>query len=123
MALWRLVQWVGQMSPAQLNLVLGVEPPDYILADEKHTRENGERTYVPMIYEAPVALIWWIDYLDSVSEEALRASFERFKAKKMSIFARYGATDFRPRWATRRDGARETPAEKVVDGMRSLRLV
>ena len=27
----------------------------------------------------------------------------------LSIFARYGATDFRPRWATRRDGTRETP--------------
>jgi len=92
MALWRLVQWVGQLSPAQLNLVLGVEPPDYILADEKHTRENGERTYVPMIYEAPVALIWWIDYLDSVSEEALRASFERFKAIDERLTRVLGAT-------------------------------
>ena len=80
MVLWRLVQWVGKLSPAQLNLALGVEAPEYILADEKHTRQNGERTYVPMIYEFQVALIWWIDYLDSVSEEALAASFERFKA-------------------------------------------
>lgn len=92
MALWRLVQWVGQLSPAQLNLVLGVEPPDYILADEKHTRENGERTYVPMIYEAPVALIWWIDYLGSVSEEALWASFERFKAIDERLTRILGAT-------------------------------
>lgn len=80
MALWRLVQWVGELSPAQLNLALGVEPPSHILTDEKHTKENGERTYVPMIYEFQVALIWWIDYLDSVSEEAIRASLERFKA-------------------------------------------
>ena len=48
-ALWRLVQWVGQLSPTQMNLALGVEPPDYILTDEKHTKENGERTYVPII--------------------------------------------------------------------------
>jgi len=27
--------------------------------------------------------------------------------RTVSIFARYGATDFRPRWATRRDSARE----------------
>ena len=36
----------------------------------------------------------------------------------LSIFARHGATDFRPRWATRRDGAWETLAEKVADGNR-----
>ena len=46
-----------------------------------------------------------------------------FQHEGLSIFARYGATDFRPRWAARRDGTRETPAEKVVDVMRSLRLV
>ena len=92
MVLWRLVQWVGQLSPAQLNLALGVEPPQYILADEKHTRQNGERTYVPMIYEFQVALIWWIDYLDSVSEEALRASFERFKGLDDRLSHILGAT-------------------------------
>jgi len=92
MVLWRLVQWVGQLSPAQLNLALGVEPPQYILADEKHTRQNGERTYVPMIYEFQVALIWWIDYLDSVSEEALRASFERFKGLDDRLAHILGAT-------------------------------
>jgi len=79
MAAWRLVQWVGQLSPTQLNLALGVKPPKYILSDEKHTKENGERTYVPMIYDFQTALIWWIDYVDSVSEPAMRSSLERFK--------------------------------------------
>jgi hypothetical protein len=37
MALWGLVQWLGQLSPAQLNLALGVEPPSHIIEDEKHT--------------------------------------------------------------------------------------
>lgn len=91
-ALWRLVQWVGQLSPTQMNLALGVEPPDYILTDEKHTKENGERTYVPMIYDFQVALIWWIDYLDSVSKDALRASFERFKAIDERLAHILGAT-------------------------------
>jgi len=45
------------------------------------------------------------------------------QANGVSIFARYGATDFRPRWSTRRDGAWEIPAEKRIDGMRALRLV
>lgn len=36
MALWRLVQWFGQLSPAQLNLALGVEPPSHVIEDEKH---------------------------------------------------------------------------------------
>ena len=33
-----------------------------------------------MIYDFQTALIWWIDYVDSVSEPAMRASLERFKA-------------------------------------------
>jgi hypothetical protein len=33
MALWGLVQWLGQLSPVQLNLALGVEPPQYIIED------------------------------------------------------------------------------------------
>jgi hypothetical protein len=32
---------------------------------------------VPMIYAPKEALIWWIDYIDSVSEAALTASLER----------------------------------------------
>ena len=38
-ALWALVQWFGQLSPAQLNLALGVAPPQYILEDEKHVKD------------------------------------------------------------------------------------
>lgn len=80
MALWRLVQWFGQLSPAQLDLALGVEPPSHVIEDEKHMRQSGEKAYVPMIYAPKEALIWWIDYIDSVSEAALTASLERFKA-------------------------------------------
>jgi NADPH:quinone reductase-like Zn-dependent oxidoreductase len=29
----------------------------------------------------------------------------------LSIFARYGPTDFRPKWSTPKDGVREIPAE------------
>lgn len=92
MAAWRLVQWVGQLSPAHLNLALGVEPPKYILSDEKHTKENGERTYAPMIHDFQTALIWWIDYVDSVSEPAMRASLERFKAIDERLGHIVGAT-------------------------------
>jgi hypothetical protein len=41
-ALWGLVQWLGQLSPAQLNLALGVEPPPHIIEDEKHMKECGQ---------------------------------------------------------------------------------
>ncbi len=80
MALWGLVQWFGQLSPAQLNLALGVEPPSHVIEDEKHLKECGEKTYAPIVYAPKEALIWWIDYIDSVSEDALRDSLERFKA-------------------------------------------
>jgi len=78
--LWELVQWFGQLSPAQFNLALGLAPPDYVLVDEKHLTQNGEKAYVPMIYTPKDALIWWIDYIQGVSEAELRASLERFKA-------------------------------------------
>jgi len=79
-ALWALVQWLGQLSPAQLNLALGVEPPSHIIEDEKHMTECGEKAYVPMVYAPQEALIWWVKYIDNVSEEDLRTSLERFKA-------------------------------------------
>lgn len=91
-ALWALVQWFGQLSPAQLNLALGVEPPQYILEDEKHVKECGQRAYVPMVYTPKDALIWWVDYLYSASEEALTASLERFKALSERLAHIVGAT-------------------------------
>ena len=79
MALWGLVQWLGQLSPAQLNLALGVDPPHHIIEDEKHTKECDQKAYIPMVYAPKEALIWWIDYIHSVSEVELTASLERFK--------------------------------------------
>src|SRR5204863_6871023 len=55
--LWELVQWFGQLSPAQFNLALGAEGPDYILEDEKHLTEEGQKAYVPIIYTPKDALI------------------------------------------------------------------
>jgi hypothetical protein len=91
-ALWGLVQWLGQLSPAQLNLALGVEPPTHIIEDEKHMKECGEKMYVPIVYAPKEALIWWIDYIDSVSEDALRNSLERFKAISERLAHIVGAT-------------------------------
>lgn len=91
-ALWGLVQWVGQLSPAQLNLALGVEPPSHIIEDEKHVTQNGERAYVPIVYAPKEALIWWIDYIQSVSADALQASLERFKALSDRLSHISGAT-------------------------------
>jgi hypothetical protein len=92
MALWSLVQWLGQLSPAQLNLALGVEPPSHIIEDEKHMQECGQKVYVPIVYAPKEALIWWIDYIDSVSEAALRDSLERFKAISKRLLHIAGAT-------------------------------
>ena len=80
MALWGLVQWLGQLSPAQLNLALGVDPPQQIIEDEKHVKECGAKSYIPMVYAPKEALMWWVDYIDAVSETELTARLERFKA-------------------------------------------
>jgi hypothetical protein len=92
MALWGLVQWFGQLSPAQLNLALGVKPPTHVIEDEKHMKECGEKAYVPIVYAPQEALIWWIDYVHSVSEDALRDSLERFKALSERLTHLTGAT-------------------------------
>ena len=92
LVLWRLVQWLGQLSPAQLNLALGVEPPDIIIEDEKHARECGQKSYIPLVYAPKEALIWWVDYLHSVSEADLTASLERFKALSDRLAHLTGAT-------------------------------
>jgi hypothetical protein len=92
MALWGLVQWLGQLSPAQLNLALGVEPPTHVIEDEKHVKECGEKAYVPMVYAPKEALIWWVDYVGSVSEATLRDSLERFKALSERLTHIVGAT-------------------------------
>lgn len=92
MALWGLVQWLGQLSPAQLNLALGVDPPQQVIEDEKHVKQCGEKTYIPMIYAPKEALIWWVDYLDTVSEAELTASLERFKAISDRLTHLTGAT-------------------------------
>jgi hypothetical protein len=91
-ALWGLVQWLGQLSPPQLNLALGVQPPEYIIEDEKHVKECGRKAYIPMVYAPKEALIWWIDYLHSASEEALKDSLERFKAISERLRHIVGAT-------------------------------
>ena len=36
----------------------------------------------------------------------------------LSIIARYGASGFRPRWATQREGARETPGGKTIGSLK-----
>ena len=91
-ALWGLVQWFGQLSPAQLNLALGIEPPTHIIEDEKHMTQNGDKVYVPILYAPKEALIWWIDYIQSVSTDALQASLERFKALSDRLAHIRGAT-------------------------------
>jgi len=91
-ALWGLVQWLGQLSPAQLNLALGVDPPQYIIEDEKHTSQSGQKSYIPLIYAPTEALIWWVDYIHTVSEEELTASLQRFKAISDRLHQISGAT-------------------------------
>ena len=92
LALWRLVQWLGQLSPAQLNLALGVEPPQTIIEDEKHATECGQKSYIPVVYAPKEALIWWVDYLHGVSEAELTTSLERFKAISDRLADITGAT-------------------------------
>ena len=54
--------------------------------------QNGEKSYAPIIYAPQAALIWWVDYLQSVDTDALQASLERFKALSDRLSHIQGAT-------------------------------
>jgi hypothetical protein len=61
-----------------------------------------------------------LPYLRHLAASAQAA--QRQRRIGLSIFARHGPIDFRPKWSTRRDDARETPAEKQVDGARFVKV-
>lgn len=53
---------------------------------------NGDKAYVPIVYAPKEALIWWSDYLHSVSEDDRTASLERFTALSERFAHITGAT-------------------------------
>jgi hypothetical protein len=77
--LWHLVMWLGHQSLPAILRRLGLKPPTHAIEDEKFAKENGERTYIPMLVQG--MLIWWIDYVDHSDNCTLGRSFQHFKAE------------------------------------------
>jgi hypothetical protein len=88
MALWRLMQWLGNAIPVtDLLLKLGLKPPTAFIEDEKFVSEGGHQTYIAAISNGDV--IWWTAYLQATDEASLTTAFESFRVSSQRCFPRY----------------------------------
>src|SRR6267378_3376971 len=77
MALYRLVCALGQQNLVAVLTRCALPLPDYILADEKHSRCLTDRVYLPTIVSGRV--IWHLGYSASKSAAAFTASYGEFQ--------------------------------------------
>jgi len=77
MALYRLVCALGQQNLVAVLTRCALPLPDYILADEKHSRCLTDRVYLPTIVSGRV--IWHLGYSTSKSAVAFTASYGDFQ--------------------------------------------
>jgi len=94
----------------------------YVLDRAKAWHRYGARAVSPdpaqggLDVAAPIASEHLAHRLDLVQILQKLFDLKKLAPPPVSIFARHGATDFRPRWSTRKSDARETPDEKMIGG-------
>lgn len=83
MSLYRLICAIGKCSIPQVLCKAGVALPDHLWVDEKHTHCLENKGYIPIVSSGH--LIWHIDYVDSLEETTLQASYQAYndEAKKL----------------------------------------
>jgi hypothetical protein len=86
-ALYRLICSFGKASLAQVLTKAGVPLPKHVQADEKHTKCLGTKGYIPLMSAGHV--IWQIDYVDSVDEAVLEASYRQFATATRQLMPTY----------------------------------
>lgn len=87
MALYRLLCAFGKYSLEHTLSTAGVSLPKHVQADEKHTKCLGEKGYIPIVSSGHA--IWHIDYVDTVDEEVLEASYRQFAVEAKKIGQEY----------------------------------
>ena len=73
--------WIGTLHPAAVLTRAGVEGSGYLQEDEGFEKEPNLRTYSVVMVDPANMLVWHSDYVDSVDEETLVSSFEKFVEK------------------------------------------
>ncbi len=72
------IQWIGAYHPAAILTRAGVKGSGYLQEDEGFEKEPDLRTYTVAMVDSESLLVWHMDYVDSVDEETLCISFEKF---------------------------------------------
>ena len=70
--------WFGALDPAAVLTRAGVVGSGYLQEDERFEKEPNLRTYSVVLVDAKNMLVWHCDYVDSVDEDSLVCSFEKF---------------------------------------------
>jgi histone H3/H4 len=72
------IAWMGFHHPAALLTRAGVKGSGYFQEDEGFEKEPGLRTYTVAMVDSETLVVWHLDYIDHVNEQALCSSFEKF---------------------------------------------
>ena len=100
MSLYRIICAFGKYSIPAILHKTGIPLPRYAQADEKHTKCLQEKGYIPLLTSGHV--IWHIDYVDSLDDEVLENSYQKFAEETKTIDA-----DYAPKTVTH-DGFKST---------------
>jgi hypothetical protein len=75
------LRWMGTLHPAAIPARAGVEGSGYLQEDEGFEKEPDLRTYSVVMVDPANVLVWHSDCVDSVDEDTLVSSFEKFVEK------------------------------------------
>ena len=75
------LQWIGTLHPAVVLTRAGITGSGYLQEDEGFEKEPNLRTYSVIMVDPANLLVWHSDYVDSVDEDTLVFSFEKFLEK------------------------------------------
>jgi len=75
------LRWMGMLHPATILTRAGITGSGYLQEDEGFEKEPDLRTYSVVLVDPQNMLVWHSDYVDSVDEQTLVSSFEKFIEK------------------------------------------
>ncbi len=83
MSLYRIICTFGKSSIPEVFHRAQMALPENGQTDEKHSKCMGENGYIPLITSGHA--IWHIDYVESLDEEVLEASYKNFADQTKAI--------------------------------------
>lgn len=83
MSLYRFICSLGKYPLSHVLYESGLQLPENIWADEKHSKCKGQKGYIPLVSSGHTT--WHIDYVESVDDETLHQSYQQFAQETRQI--------------------------------------